>query len=153
MSTSKAAIRCSTVEDAETIKAFNLALALESEGLRLDPERVAEGVRVGLADAGKARYFLAELGGGVVGQLMVTSEWSDWRNAYFWWIQSVFVAPGFRSRGVFRALYGHVDTLARSQDDTCGLRLYVHHDNQSAIEVYRKLGMAITAYKLCEVDW
>ncbi|MFQ5461770.1 MAG: GNAT family N-acetyltransferase [Phycisphaerae bacterium] len=153
MNTDEPVIRAATAEHAETITAFNEALALESEDLRLDHEKVAAGVRAGLADESKARYFLAEQHGRAVGQLMITREWSDWRNGYFWWIQSVFVAPESRGQGVFRALYDHVDSLARSRDDTCGLRLYVHNDNTSAIEVYMKLGMDICAYGLCEVAW
>jgi len=153
MKTSDPLIRPATASDAETITAFNMALALESEALHLDSDTVAAGVRAGLADPSKARYFLAERDSRVMGQLMITREWSDWRNAYFWWIQSVFVEPESRGQGVFKALYDHVDSLARSRDDTCGLRLYVHNDNTSAIEVYMKLGMDICAYGLCEVAW
>jgi len=153
MQTSPVVIRTAETRDAETITTFNLALALESEALRLDKDTVAAGVRAGLADETKARYFLAELDGRVIGQLMITREWSDWRNGYFWWIQSVFVARDSRSQGVCKALYEHVDSLARSRDDTCGLRLYVHNSNTSAWMVYLRLGMDLADYELFEVVW
>ena len=104
-------IRGATVADAEVIAAFNAAMALETEHKRLDPVVLRAGVEGAIARAGAARYFLAEVEGRVVGQLMVTFEWSDWRNGDFWWIQSVYVDPAFRSRGILGNLYRHVEGL------------------------------------------
>ena len=84
---------------------------------------------------------------------MITMEWSDWRNATFWWIQSVYVPPGYRSQGVFKALYRHVEQIAQAQKNICGLRLYVEKENTPAQEVYRRLGMSDAGYLVYEVDW
>jgi len=146
-------IRRATVADADRIVAFNTALASESEGKTLDAQTVTAGVREALADPSRSLYFLAEVEGEVVGQTMVTFEWSDWRNAFFWWIQSVYVDSRFRRRGVFRALHDHVRREARSRPDVCGLRLYVHHDNHRAMKTYTQLGMPQSDYFLCEEDW
>ena len=145
-------IRPATLADAETIAAYNAAMALETEHKHLDPQTLRAGVERAITHPEGARYFLADHAGQVVGQLMVTFEWSDWRNATFWWIQSVYVHPDFRSRGVFRQLYQHVEHLAR-QAAACGLRLYVERDNTRAHEVYRKLGMSDANYLVYESDW
>jgi GNAT superfamily N-acetyltransferase len=146
-------VRPATMADLDTIVAFNQAMALESERKQLDPATITDGVRNALQDQTRCRYFVAELDGKTAGQTMVTFEWSDWRNGFFWWIQSVYVDPGFRGRGVFRALYNHIRDLARGRRDVCGLRLYVHRNNSRAIEAYRKLGMPLTDYLLCEEEW
>ena len=139
--------------DHDTIVKFNKAMALETEGKTLDRATVAAGVRKGLEDPNRSLYFVAEVDGRVVGQTMITFEWSDWRNGFFWWIQSVYVEPAFRRRGVFRALHQHIRELAKQQPGVCGLRLYVHDENQRAIEIYGKLGMPVTRYVLCEEEW
>jgi GNAT superfamily N-acetyltransferase len=126
---------------------------LETEQLELDQTTVRCGVAALLADRGKGTYFVAEIDGVVAGQLLITYEWSDWRNAVFWWVQSVYVAPEFRQGGVFRALFAHVQDLARSQPDVCGLRLYVEHQNHKAQDAYKRLGMERTHYQLFELDW
>ena len=146
-------VRPARPDDAPTIAEFNAAMALETEHKRLDPATLRAGVEHALAHPEVARYFLAESDGHVVGQLMVTMEWSDWRNATFWWIQSVYVRPDHRSRGVFKALYGQVEQLAGARTDVCGLRLYVEKDNAAAQEVYRRLGMSDAGYLVYEVDW
>lgn len=146
-------VRSARAADAPLITRFNLALARETEDLALEPARVQRGVRTLLRSPAKGAYFLAELDGAVVGQLLLTYEWSDWRNGNFWWVQSVYVAPEFRRRGVFRALYAHVERLARARRDVCGLRLYVERGNRSAKRTYRRLGMAKTHYELFEVDF
>lgn len=148
-----AVIRPARAADAPVITRFNLALARETESLSLAPVSVQRGVRALLRTPAKGAYFLAELDGAIAGQLLLTYEWSDWRNGNFWWIQSVYVAPGFRRRGVFRALYAHVERLARSRRDVCGLRLYVERGNRHAKRTYRRLGMAKTHYELFEVDF
>jgi ribosomal protein S18 acetylase RimI-like enzyme len=142
-------IRAGRESDASTLAAFNAAMALETEHLALDAATVTAGVRAALRDETKARYFVADQGGRVIAQLMITLEWSDWRNGNLWWIQSVYVVPEFRGRGVFRELYGHVRTLARAAG-AAGLRLYVERDNTSAQRTYAALGMKLTAYQVME---
>lgn len=152
MSDAPLLIRAATPADASTITHFNAAMALETEHKRLDPATLRAGVERAIAEPQGARYFLADAGGRVVGQLMITFEWSDWRNATFWWIQSVYVAPDFRSKGVFRQLYRHVEGLAK-EAGACGLRLYVEKENARAQEVYRRLGMGDAGYLVFETDW
>ena len=146
-------IRKAQVSDAAVIADFNRRLAEETESRRLDLPRVRRGVRALLNDSAKGLYFLAEEKGVVAGQLSITTEWSDWRNGNFWWIQSVYVAPEFRRRGVFRALYEHVHRLAKSRRDVCGLRLYVADDNARAQRTYAQLGMQASHYKFFEIDF
>ena len=146
-------IRPAIASDAETIAAFNAAMARETEHMELDQTRLLEGVRAVLADSSKGSYTVAEADGRVVGQMMITFEWSDWRNGVFWWIQSVYVRPDFRSRGVFKRLYGHVAEQAKSAGDVCGLRLYVERENSRAQQTYQHLGMTKTPYEVYEVDF
>jgi GNAT superfamily N-acetyltransferase len=127
-------------------------MAFETEHKRLDPAVLRAGVEGAIAGPASAQYYLAEDRGRVVGQLMVTFEWSDWRNADFWWIQSVYVHPDFRSRGIFATLYRHVERLARDAG-ACGLRLYVERDNAGAQSAYRRLGMTDSDYLVYETDW
>jgi GNAT superfamily N-acetyltransferase len=101
--------------DADILARFNVELAKESENLALDPARVKAGVEALLRDPAKGTYFVAEAGGAVVGQLLITHEWSDWRNGDFWWLQSVYVRSDFRRRGVFQALFDHVLASAKRQ--------------------------------------
>jgi len=145
-------IREAALSDAQLLADFNLRLAEESEGLRLDEALVGAGVAAVLKDPAKGMYYVAEVDGVVVGQLMITYEWSDWRNGNIWWIQSVFVKPEFRRAGVFRALYNHLQTLARARKDVCSLRLYVHADNTRASQSYERLGMTRTHYEIFELD-
>lgn len=146
-------VRRARQADRDIIARFNAAMAEETEGIRLDPARVAAGVEAVLADPAKGFYLVAETQGRVVGQLLVTFEWSDWRNGYFWWIQSVYVDPEYRSRGVFRKLYSEVMRRARSDDRVCGLRLYVEKENQRAQSAYERLGMRSAPYRIYEVDF
>lgn len=146
-------IRSATIDDADAISAFNMAMALETEGKALAGATVEAGVRRALADHEASHYYVAEVGGTVAGQTMITVEWSDWRNALFWWIQSVYVDPRFRRQGVFRALHAHVRGEAKRLPNVCGLRLYVHNENQRAMATYLQLGMTKTDYLLCEEDW
>lgn len=153
MTTETITVRPAGIAQLDTVVRFNEALALESEGKKLDHRLAMQGARNGLEDPHRSLYFVAEIGKRIVGQTMVTLEWSDWRNGFFWWIQSVYVDPGFRRRGVFRKLYQHIRDRAQQSPDVCGLRLYVHNENKRAIEIYRKLGMAVTDYVLCEEEW
>ena len=147
--------------DAGAIAAFNVALAAETEGLALDPAVVRAGVDALLADPAKGRYFLARPAGGghgdgndggsgeICGQLMVTTEWSDWRNGEWWWVQSVFVAPGSRRRGAFGLLLDHAAAAADAAG-AVGLRLYVERSNAAALRAYVARGFAETHYRLWE---
>jgi GNAT superfamily N-acetyltransferase len=144
-------IRPAQLSDAAVIAEFNQRLAEETENLRLDPACVGAGVAALLEDPAKGVYYLAETDGIVVGQVMITYEWSDWRNGNLWWLQSVFVKPDFRRRGIFRALFGHITELARAQKDVCGLRLYMHAANQAARRSYQNLGMKQTQYEVLEL--
>jgi GNAT superfamily N-acetyltransferase len=146
-------IRPAQVSDCEIIADFNAKMALETEQRQLDFDRVRAGVAALLRDAAKGVYYIAEAGGQVAGQLLITWEWSDWRNGNFWWIQSVYVLPDFRGAGVFRALFGHVHTLARGQQGICGLRLYMDAHNDRARSAYERLGMKQTNYQVFEMDF
>jgi len=144
------AVRRANSKDSEVVVEFNRRLAEESEGKMLDAALLRAGVAQALADPQKAAYFLAEDLGLVVGQIMITTEWSDWRNGWFWWIQSVYVRPEARRRGVFRALFEHVSRTARQDGAVIGLRLYVDEHNHAAQETYRRLGMTETGYWVLE---
>ena len=146
-------IRRATPADNETIAVFNERMAWETESLRLDAARIRSGVQSVLQDESKGFYLVAERDGEVIGQLMVTFEWSDWRNGNFWWIQSVYVHPDFRGQGVYSMLYRQLEAAARQTEGVCGLRLYVEQENSRASEVYRRLGMSMTAYRLLETDF
>lgn len=146
-------IRHAKASDAVLIADFNRRLAWETERRRLNRSRVLRGVNALLKDKAKGFYLVAEIDGQVAGQLLITFEWSDWRNGNFWWIQSVYVAPEFRELGVFRALYAHVHKLAKSRRDVCGLRLYVEKENGRAQKAYARLGMKEAHYKIFEFDF
>jgi GNAT superfamily N-acetyltransferase len=145
-------IRKAEPSDAAVITDFNVRLAAESEKLHLDRACVALGVAAVLEDPAKGIYFIAEAEGAVAGQLMITYEWSDWRNGNIWWIQSVYVKEEFRRRQVFRKLFDHLVQLARGQKDVCGLRLYMHGDNLRARQTYERLGMKATHYEVFEKE-
>jgi GNAT superfamily N-acetyltransferase len=146
-------IRRATLADAEQIADHNAAMARETENVQLDPQRLRLGVDAVLNDPAKGFYTVAEAEGRAVGQMMVTFEWSDWRNATFWWVQSVYVEPAYRRRGVYRRLYEHVLAEAKSRNDVCGVRLYVDKDNRAAQQVYQRLGLNPAHYTMYEVDF
>lgn len=131
---------------------FNQRLAAETEDLRLEPDRIEPGVAAVLKDPAKGIYYVAEMAGEIVGQVMITYEWSDWRNGMMWWLQSVYVLPQSRQQGVFRLLFQHVESLARGRTDVCALRLYMHADNTRARQSYERLGMKLTKYEVFELD-
>jgi ribosomal protein S18 acetylase RimI-like enzyme len=143
-------IRVATPDDAATLVEFNAAMARETERKELLPEVIGAGVRSLLANPASGFYVLAEEDGQVVGSLMITKEWSDWRNGDFWWIQSVYVQPEARRRGVYRSLYRHVQDLAAADPGVCGFRLYVDRDNAAAQGTYGALGMKRTRYLVFE---
>src|SRR5947207_13742177 len=136
-------IRSARPDDASIIADFNICMAMETEKLALDPSTIFAGVRAILADASRGEYFVAEIGGSVVGCLMITHEWSDWRNGDIWWIQSVYVHADFRRGGVFTALYRHVEREARAAG-AVGIRLYMEEENAAAQATYEKVGMKLT---------
>lgn len=146
-------VRPADTADADFVAHGNAAMALETEHKQLDLAIVGAGVRAALADPGKGRYFIAERDHQRVGQLMFTCEWSDWRNGTFWWIQSVYVLPEARRSGVFRALFRHVESLARQDPAVCGIRLYVERENARAQATYRHCGLEDAGYTVMEVDY
>ena len=138
------------MDDLEVIAQYNVALASETESLELDPIRVRTGVEALLRDPGKGTYFVAVSGGEVIGQLLITHEWSDWRNGDIWWLQSVYVRKDFRRCGVFKALFDFVVAKAKAAQDVCGLRLYMEDGNSRARDTYRSMGMMETHYHVFE---
>ncbi len=143
-------IRAAGAADTETIASFNEKMAIETEGKTLDPATIRAGIRGLLARPERGFYLLALEDGAPAGQLMITYEWSDWRNGVFWWIQSVYVSPELRGRGIYRALHDEVHRMAREAGDVCGFRLYVEKGNARAQATYRRLGMHETDYRLFE---
>ena len=146
-------VRDATVADIDAIVTYNQRLAEESEGKTLDPAVLAAGVRRGFNSPAMCRYFVAEADGRVVGTTMLTYELTDWRDGVIWWLQSVFIEPEHRRHGVFRAIYRHIEELARAHPDVRALRLYVHHDNARAMRTYESMGMEKAGYELYEHDW
>ena len=145
-------IREAELADAPVIVDFNLRLAAETENLKLEPAVVREGVATLLREPARGMYFVAEVAGNIVGQAMITYEWSDWRDGNLWWLQSVYVLPEFRQAGVFRSLFRHLLELARARGGVAALRLYVHGDNHRARQSYEKLGMKRTHYEVFEME-
>ena len=145
-------IRPARASDAEALARFQERMALATEEKRLDPETVRAGVRAALADDTLGFYLIAAAGDAIVGGLMVTFEWSDWRHGRFYWIQSVFVRDEYRGRGVYRRLHEAVRDHARAAGDVVGIRLYVEQDNEIARATYSRLGMAETPYRLYEEE-
>jgi GNAT superfamily N-acetyltransferase len=146
-------IRRAERRDADTIVAFNQRLAEETEGRRLDPTVASNGVLRVFDDLACGVYYVAVLDDQIIGQAMITYEWSDWRAGWFWWFQSVYVHPAHRGRGVFSALFRHIASAAREHRDVCGLRLYVERKNRPAIETYARLGMVPSGHVVYEIDW
>jgi GNAT superfamily N-acetyltransferase len=146
-------VRQATVADTAIIAHFNALMAHETERIALDQERLKAGVEALLRDPSKGVYYLAEQNNIVVGQMMITYEWSDWRNGTFWWIQSVYVESSARGSGVFRTLFDYVHLLAKSRSDVCGLRLYVERSNDRAKRTYDRHGMYLSHYEMFEMDF
>ena len=143
-------IRQAMPGDAAELAEFNMGIARETEGVELIPGVIRAGVETMIASEDKGFYLVVELDNGIQASLMVTYEWSDWRNGTFWWIQSVYVRPEYRGQGLYGALYERVKELAEQDESVCGFRLYVERSNEVAQKTYRKLGMSETEYLLFE---
>ena len=143
-------IRRGTAADADAISRFNQAMALETEGKSLIAARIDAGVQRLISEPSLGFYLVATDGAAIVACLLVTYEWSDWRNGLFWWIQSVFVEQNWRRQGVYSSLYEYVKELAAADPRVCGFRLYVEKDNVIAQQAYAALGMGATDYLIYE---
>ena len=145
-------VRKAVAADAAALIAFNQAMARETEARELAVEVITPGVTTLLENPQHGFYLVAEnaQSSEVVGSLMITSEWSDWRNGLFWWVQSVYVRADYRRQGIYRQLYRHAQGLAERHKEVCGFRLYVERDNAAAQATYRALGMSETPYRLFE---
>lgn len=143
-------IRIATHADLPTIVSFNAAMALETEDIVLDQTILTKGVEAVLSNESLGFYIVCEIAGSVQACLMITYEWSDWRNGMFWWIQSVYVETEFRSQGLFSKMFKHIEHLLIEKKNIAGLRLYVEKNNYSAKTVYEKRGMTKTKYSLYE---
>jgi len=137
-------------KDARNIVEFQIAMARETEDFALDRDTCTRGVEAVFADSSLGRYFVAENESGLIASLMITPEWSDWRNGVVWWIQSVYVRPDHRRRGAYAGLYEHVKRIAESIETVKGIRLYVDKRNVPAQEVYRRMGMNGEHYQVFE---
>jgi GNAT superfamily N-acetyltransferase len=150
-------IRAANLDDVEAIITFSAAMALETENRRLDEARLREGTLSLLNTPTYGFFMVAELHEEeqrkVIGQLMITYEWSDWRNAVFWWVQSVYVATPWRRQGVFRRMHDVIVRHAKADPRVCGIRLYVERDNRTAQTVYQRVGLCPSAYAVYEQDF
>jgi len=150
-------VRLARPEDAATIVSFSAAMALETEGRRLDLDRLYDGTIALLESPDRGFFMVAELEQGddrqLLGQLMITYEWSDWRNGAFWWIQSVYVDPAWRRQSIFRRMHETVMAAAKTSPNVCGVRLYVEESNGPAQAVYRKVGLTPSSYAIFETDF
>jgi ribosomal protein S18 acetylase RimI-like enzyme len=143
-------VRRARARDLAVLVTFARAMARETEGKRLDLATVRAGMAALLADPTRGSVFVAEVGARLVATLTLTLEWSDWRNGWFWWIQSVYVRPSHRRRGLYRLLHDHVRALAAKDPEVYGLRLYVERQNRAARSTYEAIGMEETPYRLYE---
>lgn len=149
MAVSNYTIEVGNAEDIADIARFQVAMAMESEGTTLNLERVTRGVTMAMADDAKGRYIVARIDGKAVGSLMLTREWSDWNCQWYWWIQSVYVEPLHRCKGVYKAMYTTIKQMAR-EENVSQVRLYVDKTNTTAQEAYQRLGMGETHYLMYE---
>lgn len=148
-------VRKAGLEDIEKITLFNLKMADETENIKLERSTVLKGVKSVLLDPNKGFYLVAEDSdiSEIVGQLLVTFEWSDWRDKWFWWIQSVYVHEKYRNQKIFSQLFRNIVEIAKKRRDICGLRLYVEKHNEQAKKVYEALGMTIAPYEVYEKNF
>lgn len=143
-------VRVAEVKDIDVIAELNIAMAWETEQKRLNPTTLKRGIRAVMGDCDYGFYLVAEAQDQIVGCLLVTHEWSDWRSGLFWWIQSLYVRPPFRRHGVFKRLHDFVKAQALRQSEVCGIRLYVEQSNHVAQRAYEQIGMKPTTYRIYE---
>lgn len=143
-------IRPAVPADAVTIARFQEQMAKETEGITLDAEVVGKGVNSIFEDSSRGIYYVLEVEGRIIASLLITYEWSEWRNGQVWWIQSVYVEKDFRGQGIFKRLYAYIQSLAASDDNIRGIRLYVDNTNTAAQKVYQSIGMNGDHYKVYE---
>lgn len=143
-------VRDALKSDLDEILDFQISMAKETESIDLERGVLQIGVSSVLEDSAKAKYFIADNEGEAAGMLMITTEWSDWRNGWVWWIQSVYVKPGYRKMGVYKMLYNHIKKIVGSSDELKGIRLYVDKRNVRAQQVYESLGMTGDHYTTYE---
>jgi GNAT superfamily N-acetyltransferase len=150
-------IRLARPEDAAMIASFSAAMALETEGRHLDRDRLHNGTIALLHSPDRGFFLVAELEQAddrrLLGQLMITYEWSDWRNGVFWWIQSVYVDPAWRRKGIYRRLHDSIVAIGKADEKMCGIRLYVARENRAAQTVYRRVGLTPSMYDVYEDDF
>jgi len=149
----KIKVRQAQTEDLEFLVENNRQLALETESKELDRNFLRQGVQWALAHTDSCIYFVAEIEGKPVGQTMITFEWSDLRDGWIWWLQSVYVLPNYRNRGIFRMMFKHIKSSAHKGKNVRGLKLYIKGTNFSGISVYDKLGMISAGYMVYEEEW
>jgi len=145
-------IRNADIADAVVIADFNVRMALETENKQLCPQIVLAGTKYLINNPSLGFYIVAEADKTIIASTMITFEWSDWRNGLFWWVQSVYVLPEYRRKGVFSKIFEHIQSLARKQNNNniCGIRLYVEKDNSTAQKTYTSLGLKKTEYHMFE---
>jgi len=143
-------IRRAVLSDGKALAEFNAKMAKETEDIELIPAVIRSGVEAMIKNSQLGFYLVVEDAGKIQASLMITTEWSDWRNGLFWWIQSVYVNENYRRQGLYRKLYESIKGMAEAEKQVCGFRLYVEHDNHIAQKTYRSLGMDETGYKMYE---
>jgi ribosomal protein S18 acetylase RimI-like enzyme len=143
-------VRSANANDADVIKDFQIRMALETENLKLNHDVIGKGVKAVFEDESKGEYWVAEMNNQVVASMLMTPEWSDWRNSTVLWFQSVYVIPEFRGKGIFRKMYEHLQKIVLESKKYTGLRLYVDKGNLAAQRVYEKLGMDGSHYRFYE---
>lgn len=143
-------IRKGKPEDRETIAGFQLAMAKETENIRLDRQVLEKGITAIFENPALGQYFVAEVDGKIVASMMTTFEWSDWRNSLVWWLQSVYVLPEYRRTGIFRKMYEHVKQEVMSRPEVTGIRLYMVTSNRKAAATYEAVGMDGNRYRMFE---
>lgn len=143
-------VRPAIAADSAAIIDFQLKMAKETEGASLDRDVLSSGVAAVFEDPGKGTYYVGEAEGSVVSSMMITREWSDWRNQWVYWLQSVYVVPAYRGKGLFRQMYEYITEQVMKDPKVSGIRLYVDATNLNALRVYEALGMDDEHYKLCE---
>src|SRR6476660_9649832 len=145
-------IRLAKTTDSDALVTFNQAMAFETEGKTLAPDKITPGVSTVFDDDKKGFYVVAEHDDRILGGLMVTYEWSDWRNAWFWWIQSVYILPEYRGQKLYSRMYDFIKQRAAASGNVCGFRLYVENDNFNAQKVYDAVGMHGSHYLMYEEE-